>query len=522
MAKIPRINLGDRPSGVPGGGSLSIDAVIAPTTAASNLLDVGTRIASEAEKEYQLRLRAVREQKQAIVNEVAAGRRAGDFEEDLAGQLEGIKTAFWDEPEKAPEQVLEVGRLMADRQIAQAPNTQIGLELAQRTNARINSAMREIHNWASARQTQKAKNDLDAQINQFTSAAERLPNAAALSLHLAAAEQNLGKQLEGVFGAQAGEKLHDARTQAVRAWAFVAGVRDPLAVMRALKEEKGPFAKYLNTSERETARRDTKAAFEGWARARELEAILRGADNNVKLMSVFTEDPGKFAEIAYAQKRSLEEQRKALKAGISVDVKELTGLGIDPVGTSSSELLELVTEQEKFVEALEKAKRRQVIFDAPDDPASVEALLVMQDKALKAKNGKDLGEIVRQQTRLAVAVNSKKISGATATTMFKTLALTLGAAAGNAADVGGMLPDFLNTWGIWRDPLDTGNAELNRQFKGQFSQLSKADQQRIRLNYMSQFNTAQEQGTTIDRKSARRMALRALTLETGQRLPGVD
>jgi len=516
MAKIPRINQGDRPSAVPGGALVGAAGSAAPLAAGlGDLADVGYKIAADEEEAQAVAARDAREQFQAITNEVAASRGAGDYEEGLVDYTAKIQKDMWETPEKAPEALLEAGRQLADQQIKSAPNTAISLDLAQKTASRLDSAMREMHNWALARQTQKAKGDLTVIKNRAAAGAESQPSLAGLDVYIKTKEAELSSIFHNVLGPAAQAEMQDMKTGMAQGWLHVFGDKDPIAGLQALQAKEGPLVDHLNAAQREAGRREMTASFEGLTKTRELETIVRHTGQNRKLGEAFMAGDPTFAGIAFTQRRALEEQKKAVKAQMTYDAKALKALGLPT--TEPGDVMGLIDDSLSYIDALEKARRRQTVFDAPDDPTTSEALLVKMNKALNSKNGKDLGNVVRFQKDLAVAVAGEKISGATAATMFKTMSLAMDKASDNNEDVWGP-----NTWRLWRAPMEAGSVELNRQFGGQFSKLDKPTQQRVRLSYMGQFNTAQEMGAAVDGKAARKMALRALSLETGTHLPGVD
>lgn len=519
MAKIPRINQGDRPSGVPNGPLIGAAGSAAPLAdALGNLADVGYKISADEEADHAEQLRAALEQKQAIVNEVAASRGAGDYEEGLVDHTSKIQKEMWDTPEKAPEALLIAGRQLADQQIKSAPNTAIGLDLAQKTASRLDSAMREMHNWASARQTQKAKGDLTVIKNRAAAGAESQPSLASLDIYIKTKEAELSSVFQNVLGGAAQAEMQEMKTGMAQGWLHVFGDKEPILGLTALQAKSGPLVDHLNASQRESARKEMIASFEGLTKTRELETIVRHTGQNRKLGEAFMSGDPTFAGLAFTQRRALEEQKKAVLAQVSYDAKTLRALGLTtPEPGEAVDVIGLIDNSLSYIDALEKARRRQTTFDAPDDPTTSEALLVKMNKALASKNGKDLGNVVRFQKDLAIAVSGEKISGATAATMFKTMSLAMDKAAENNEDVWGW-----NTWIKWRAPMETGSVELNRQFAGQFSKLDKPTQQKVRLSYMGQFNAAQETGLNVDGKAARKMALRALALETGTHLAGVD
>lgn len=520
--KIPRIDKGNRPSGVPSGALMGASPVGAPLAALSNLAEVGYKIAADSEQEEALKLRAATEAKQAIVNEVTASRRAGDFEESLVATTAKLQKDFWENPDKAPEQLLAAGRQMADQQIKDAPNSAVQLDMAQKTASRLDSAMRGMHNWAQARQTQKAKGDLSIVINRAAAGAESQPTLYALGNYIKTKEAELSSVFQNVLGAEAQGKMAEMRTGMAQAWLHVYGDQNPIGGLTALKAENGPLVDHLNAAQRESARKEMVSSFEGLTKTREMEAITKGIGSNSEIADAFMRGDPQFAGIAFSQLRSLGEQKKVVEAQMKFDQVALENLGIDLQGYSPSDVPELIDERIEFVQALEKARRRQTSFDAPDNPASVDALMLTMDKALKSKNGRDMAAIVTQQKNVAIALSAEKISGATATRMFKTMSLAMQTAAENQEGLWG--PNFVRAF---RAPREAGIAELNNQlgglvFRGQFSNLSAEIKTAIRLNYEGQFSEAKSEGKSVNALGARKMALRAIALETGQPIPGVD
>ena len=534
MAKIPRINPGDKPSAVPRAGPSGQNGVAPLIDSLGGVVDVGYRIAadeatikSEAGRQssetarvaYQKQLRDALAAKQAIANEVQAGRLAGDFEEDLVLVMDTLKKQYRENPEKIPELLLDRARQLADRQIQSAPNMAVGLELAQRTTSRIDTAMREAHHYAQAGLTQRIRVDLDKNINRFTFLAGQKPSSAALAAHLAGAEAQLGPSFAAVFGAEAGKQMVALKTQATQEWAFKYSHDNPVPFMAELKTapEGNPLVEHLNSDQRKSAFTDAEASYDGLQKTRDQQAIVEGLSSNRRIVELFTSGASDFVETAYAQKVMLDSQAQAVKAGLQADETALKNAGVNLQGRTPGEVLGMIDSRRQLIDALIRAKRKQTPYDTPDDPTAVEGLLIAQDKALRANKGKDLLEIAKQQTRLAVALGNKTISGATAQTMFKDLVGAMDVASAKEEDVWGP-----NTLRWFHGPRAAGSVELNRQFSGAFSKLEKPVQMRVRLAYMSQFNAAQSTGGNVTVQAARAMAIRALSLETGERLPGVD
>jgi hypothetical protein len=516
MAKqIPRLNAGSVAASVPSSKSGG-DEAAGIVASFGKLADTGYAIAADAEKTLAEQQRVAAEDKQAVVNESAAGRRAGDYQESLTGYIEGLKNEFADAPDKAPGQLLEIGRMLE-----QAPNSAVGLAVAQRANAILNSAMKEMHTWALLRQTQMAKGDLQVTINRATAAAESQGSVAVLGAFIKAKEAELTPIFQKVLGADSVTAMKSMREDMARAWVLSTADKSPqagISVLQALSDNKpgNPLVDYLDTTHRESLKKETISSIIGSTKTGYMNTIKGYLGSNKNLIASWAaNDPGLGAAFE-AKRKALEAEKIAVKAQLSVDSSALKALGVDVQGHSPEEVVGLIDTELKFVDALKNVRKLALPFDAEDDPTSVEGLMLATEKALKPKNGKDLGIIIQQQARLAVALNDKKISGSTAQTIFKTMSLALDTAAANNEDVDGP-----NTWRLWRAPFSSGTVELNRQFAGQFSKLDKASQVRARMSYVGQFNAAQEAGQQVTVESARQMALRALALEVGEPIPGV-
>lgn len=516
MAKqIPRLDAGSAAAAVPTSrpGSDEAAGIVASF---GKIADTGYAVAADAEKTLAARQQAAMEAKQAVVNEVDAGRRAGDYEESLVGYMEGLKTEYADAPDKAPGELLTIGRQLQDRMQEQAPNSAVGLAVAQRANARLDSAMKEMHAWVLLRQTQKAKGDLQVTINRATAAAEGQGSVATLGAFIKSKEAELTPIFQKVLGgAESVTAMKTMREDMARSWVLAVGDKNPVGVLQALDDKTpgNPLVDYLDVSHREALKKETLSSFEGMTKTRELETIKKGLTDNKQLFESFSAGDPDLGMAFESQRKALESEKSAVLAKFSVDSTALKKLGIDVQGQTPGDIVKVIDSRLAFVTALNHARKRQLPFDAEDDPSTVEGLMLAADKALKPKNGKDLSAVVEQQTRLAVAMNDKKVSASTAQTLFKTLALSLETASGRASDVGGRwLPDFVNTWRIWKDPLDAGNVELNRQFKGTFNGLPPAAKVRARLLYTQDFVSAHEQDQKLSALATREMALRALAI----------
>jgi hypothetical protein len=521
MPKIPRISLEGTSAGVPSAAPLSPNAVAAPLADLTSLADTAFDISSKEGQRQALEMRDAIEAKQAIVNEVEAGRRSGDYEEDITSNAENIKKELWDSPDKAPARLLELGRSLQDQGREAAPNTQVGLAFVQRSNARLAQAVREMHDWALGRQSQKAKGDLSVIVNRATAGAEKVGGVPALGAYIAAKEAELSRVFENVLGSGAQAAMAGMRAGMVRAWAQATGNRGSagaLSVLRALDstEAGNPLVDNLKDTEREALRKDAKADFAGGFKNSLLEEVKKGTSQNDELFDLTMKAPQEAGEALYAAETALEEQGKAAAVQLKVDTAVLEEYGIDLQGRSADEIPKLIADRLRYVKALNYSRRTMIGFDAEDDPTTVGGLLLAADKEIKSN--KDLAEYPKQQANLAVAFSDKKISQATFSTLYKTMANSLKVAAQEQEDPWGpnVIRRYFNPQLAAQSALTDGFA-TRPKFRD-----NKALQYRVRIKFLGQFLSAQERGAELTTNAAREMATRVLLLEAGESTQGVE
>ena len=518
MAKVNRFNGGVKGSAVPG-GTTGVDPRLGLAGVAGALADVTDTLATGAaalEKDAAIKLRDSMKAKQAVLDEVEAGRR----EEDYADSLRTFAQEAQAEHDKDPQNAISKFQVRADEAAdaavkAAGPNVEVQLMVARAANSRRAVEVGKLATWAQAKLTQNAKVDLSVLVNRATAGAETLPSAPALADYIATREAALSRVFAGVYGDDASEKMAKMKSGMAKAWTTAASDKDPIGVLTALEEGSGPLVDYLDVEDRKAARSQAKSSYEGLARTRELEAVKSGiARGDALATALLAEDPG-LPGTLYANRIALEEQKKAVKLRFSVDAAALKKAGIDPEGYDPEDLVAVIDDQLAYTKALNDAYRRRTTAVAEDDPAAVEGLIVTQDKALKSKKGKDMASIVKQQRDLAVALAGKKISQGTFSTMFRTMSLALKTASDKMET-----PAWdWHTWGAFRAPYTAGNMAINKH--PDFVKAPADVQARVRLSYQGAFNDATANGTAVNDVQARNMALRALSLETETPLPGV-
>lgn len=510
MAKIPRSAKGTRPSGVQ---TTAVDTApdVSLLQAAADVLGTLADVTTKSEQAAARRLRASLEAKQAIVNEVDANVRSGDYEEGLRGLSSDLKAQHFDDPLKAAPDLLKQARTNTAAAVKAAPNSVIGLKVARAAAARTRTAMNDIHTWAAARQTQQAKNNVSVLMNQATRGAESMLSLPGLTAYIKAKEQELKVPFQNIHGKNAGDKMQEMKTGAVRAWALSRSDTDPLTVMNALDAKRGPLVDNLDATQRETLRNSAKASFEGLEKRREMDTIRRGVSQNSEIYEAFIHGNLKGGKIL-ATKREIEERLKALASDPTISKKNRLAVQ------------KTLKSREKFIDAIESVRRRQNSFDAEDDVGTV-TKLYQQHNALFVENageaGKDLTAWLKQQERLAIAYSDEKISGGTFNTLMKAMSLALPTAQEFESENVGYGVELLGF--SYRSPQQVGNLVLNEQFEtSSFINLPPDVKNSVRRRYLRLFIDGSEKGQTVSAVEARKMAFRALSLESGQYIPGLE
>lgn len=498
MAQIPQIDLGPLPaSGVPRGELPSPESISAPLAMGGEVLEtIGKEVSKEERIQAYIHRQAL-EKKQAIVNEVTSARYAGDFEEMLRANSQGIQQEFWDSPDKALTAFYTRSRALVGEAVdaAKKDNSEIGLAVAQKADASVNREMTAMHSWAQSRMTQKAKNDLSVTVNQTTKAAEDLPTVEALSSFLDAKQKELSPLFSNIHGEVAGEKLREMRSTAAKAWVLKHAEQDPLATAAALDAPKGPLVDNLDGADRKSLRSDVQQIGENFGKVRNWQILKESAARNTELMDTYRSGELKASDIGSVLRANAEQQNAAR---------------IDPKYTpeQKAEHLDSLKTQEKFLSALKTAKQKELPFDATDNPEMVESLYQRQEglfKKNKGAAGKDLSDALKFQADLTSAYADKNISAGTFTTMFKGLSLDLTAALKKEEGNTGEWYKF----GMFKSARQAGNVEMNDLTE--FQNLKPDQRIQARVFYMTQFNAAIESGRVVDEKATRAMARKAVS-----------
>lgn len=509
MPQIPKIEYGAIPStSVPRGELPSVEGVVSPIREGANTVSDLGNVMQRGEEDQANALQRALDAKQKIVDTVTATRSSGDFDEGLRSQQADLQQQFLDNPEKAPNEFISRARQMADDAIKAAPNSAVGLSLAQKTAASIKTATNEMHVWAQARMTQKAKSDMTVMVNQATRGAEDQLNTTMLEAYARNRHAVLDPLYENLTDdpKAAKSKLDE---EIAKSWATAAGTRDPVSTMRALDEKNGFLADHLTAEDRQHLRKQTEASFEGMGKTKEMNTLKEGVDGTGQAYELLRSGDPRFSVVMDSMKRTVEQKKQAI--------------ALDPNMSESSRAsqMKLLDKQTDTLRYLDMASRKQSGFDPTTDENVRGKLLADHDKLFDKDHkstAKDLSSILEFRHDLAKAYMSNQISTADRNRMDQSVSLAIPKA---------LTKEKNDTWHLglfnWRNPRESGNKALNDLMDpktGMLGNLTPKQQNDARLYYMEQLNDAMQNGANVDATATQTMARRAAYLAAGKPMPG--
>lgn len=515
-ARIPRIEKGNVPgSAVPGGRIPSESGIEGAVDALQSGLQTGAKVFAAEQKKIQ----EARDKKQEWADELDAGRREEDYGDILRGFEKELQVQYADNPQSAVEAFKANADQVLDESVRTSTNDRVSLLLARRAGARREQAVAKMQGWADARLSQKMQDDLRGLVNRAAAGAEGLRSVGELNVYLSDFEERNAQRFDAT-SADPAKEMRQAKELVTEGF-FRARTDDPDTALFAMKmlEDKGPAAEFLTPTQRKVFRSAAQEAWEGGRRRREMAAISEGLEDNPRLAEAYLNNDPNMGAALHARKTAIETQKALIEAQQVADAEELGKLGV-PQGNTRDEVLKVLDDRLKFVNALDSARRRQIGPVAEDDPTSVKALLVTQAKAMKAASGRDMRLVVEQQANIAAELSDGRITPGMANALFKDLSLATTKAAAEEKDVTG--PDRMQM--PWLSPRDAGNVVINQAI-GDDAGLreNEALQTRIRVQYIAQLVDAQEKkGAPLTREEAMKVATRVLSVETQQNLPGAE
>ena len=512
MAKIPRINQGDRPSAVVGGVQ-RIDSLGGQLAeGAAKLADTGYGLAADAEAREAKRRDDALEAKKAITDFTHSTRLVAEYGERNFSRMAQFQEAFKNEPEKAIEPFIAAARKDAADALETAPNSTIGLQAARGYAAADASDLNAMHRWAQTQMSENAKGNVEVTANIFSAQSEQIVGGVdTLAAHLADGRERYKPVFTAALGGKGGaDRLQRMQSDATFAYFSAKAVREPLWVSNEIEKTTGPAAEFLDKDQRASLERITKTRARELPLTRQFDALKKGLAQNslvgAQIMSGEM-DPRDMMNILHAA----EAERDVLKLDKTIGAEE------------KQARLATMEDRLKFLKAAQDFTLSQASFDLADKPGVAAEITANQAKIIKAVGGKvklrgdnGLSEVLKQQSAIFEGILGGAIPKATGKALIRQLEQAMPAGYEKEAKNTG------SVWGFqlpWADANEVGNLTLDREFKAAFPKATQAQRNIAASKLVISLTELADSGTTPTKADAHRLARESVAL-TMRKDPG--
>lgn len=505
MAKIPRINQGDRPSSVSGTVVPSAASYMAQgAQILGGLVRTGLEVATAEELAERKRLAEAMAAKQAIVDAAEIGRLDMEFDDEKFKDMAAIEQDASIPWAKKVDVFMERAQERADSiRNRNDLNDSVKLSAVKNANASINSGLAQMHNMVQAGLSRKAKADMTAQFNLAAAGAADQPNAAAVEGYAKGAISKMATVGRLAFGAEWGVKEQELRNGIASRYAARTAMYDPLRLLEEMKSSK--FLRSSLTEAEQTAAES--AARNGYAKindTRNLEIAAQAFAAGETLARVLgTEE---FIDAAAARRKSLEDERRWAKMGIDSAGRKMLP---EDAKIRVSEL----DKQIKRVEVLQEMNYKQLDPPSVDDADTKQELMSAHDKLFESITDTSAREnidgLLDLQDKLERARSQKKLTKATYDTM-KTSVF-------NAFNGLREAQEGKYDWWPFQKAERAGNKVLKNHFRSSYANQPLEVQNRVWTEYLRELSLI---GNKVTPAEAVAIANKVISLETGREVPG--
>ncbi len=494
--KIPRIDPGSRPSGVPQGRLTLGDPGFGFKAVSGLTRQAAEGLAAEAEVEAK-KIRATREKRQDLYDESAVNLTLGAFDNKLRDEGQAIQEK--NKPNQAMEEFFSRAWEMVQDEIDEAENPTQALMLAQQAPAVVRRHLNLMSTWSEQRKTQSIKVNLSAQMRGVAAGAEQVPTVEGLEIYLKDARAQHMPSLVRVYGNQASNEFDKMMLEAVDGFLRYQGAHNPQMVLDELKNPSDLVKQYTKSTQRDSLRTKTMLSYEKRHETRKYD-LLSAATGDIaeaveRLNSgMLTEETG--AEYLIALEKTTRAKREPIIADKSLSAAQ------------KNEQLAIIDKELEILDAVDEIFRRGLKVDPERMFAEDAAMLAEIDSNLVKfkKKREQLPMIAEQIERLVLARRKMAISGAAYATGMKHVGRALSKAIRDEANNTGILYD---------NPREAGNREMNRLLKNQKIQnLPQVQRNKAWIDYMNRYLTATEGGQEISKEDSAKLARLAVTFTT--------
>lgn len=281
MAQIPRINQGERPSGV---YSPTRDNSLAHIAGAlGDLSGAALETATAKEQSERRRLAEAAALKQDLVDTSDAGVLGLQTQRRIGEISEGLKEAYKDNPKAAVDAYMDAVRPEVEVLKQQAPNPRVALMATKEAEGHIASGLTKLQSWSLSQDTARVKGNLATKEFERINAAVNYTSTVQLQNDFDTIDAD--PEYDTVYGAGAPEARRDIKARMARAQIerFSQSV-DPVQARAMLADGKGFYGKYLKDTDLTALYNGTEADAFNFANRDELNTVVKYSKSKAVLV----------------------------------------------------------------------------------------------------------------------------------------------------------------------------------------------------------------------------------------------
>ena len=483
MAKIPRINQGDRPSTArvdttagPDKSMSTLFSGIADVAGAGAMAAVNVEAAERAERNAALvaeqkRLKEAADAKQKIVDAAEAGKINMEIEDAQFSDIADIMRDSAIPLERKVEEFTVRTRKRANELQGRSDiNDNVKLAVVKNAEAAMASGLAQMHNRVEADKTKKAKADIAAQFNGVANRAAYLPDASSAAGWAEASAMRLTPMAVQVLGpAEWSEEKRRLDNAIANRYSAYAAKHNPLALLEELKSSKF-LLNSLTEDEHKTAVAAAENGYKTLNDTRNMEIASEAFSAGETLANVLGTD--EFIETSASELAKLKLERKSLGVG-----RDANGNKLRP--EDAKKQMDNVDKRIKRIKTLQEMNYKQLDFTNIDDVDTLSNVTEEHNKLFTAiKEGsaaENMEGLLKFQDLLEKARDAKKIRKTTYDEMKGSISFAYSQIAEAQAGK--------HTWMPWLTAERAGVAEIKKQFKGKYAAQPLATQNNIWVEY---------------------------------------
>lgn len=498
MAKIPRINQGDRPS-----------ATYNPTldTSVANIMGSIGDVAGEAlatvtaeEMAERQRLSMALAAKQRIVDESNAGMVELEFEDTSFKTLAALERDYADTPEVIPQKYTEIMREQAAAiRNREDINDTVKLMAVKGAESILSSGLRQAYSISSNLQTKQVKGNRIQKDIYLVNSARDLTSPQQLQVMFEGIDAD--PEFDHLYGKNAADERYEVKLRAAKAQLETFSETHPLTARKMLDSGKGFYGKYLKENDFTSLREKTKRDALHMADTRMFETLTGFGERGSLLLRAATAGEAN-ASVISTERAKVEADRRRIidNLELSADAKKAQFAEIE--------------KHNKFIDAVELWQSRTTHSKYIGDD-EVPAEVWVKRNEIFSEDNPSLSDLMEYRKMVLDVANDKRMSPAKATTLMQEIALATPAAVQGAKDNTGY-------WFWFKNDVQAGTRAARREIEINTSDspLSPKAESRVYSEYVRLYTDAQKQsGKAPTRADLIKMAKQAFYIATDTPMP---